>query len=200
MSSTHQVAVWESDDIEDHCALIARQVDRSLADPETRKLAVKIAGHRPDGFVLEDGRQIPIVKAWGLSLYLPDVGAGACAPKDDKCEVQAVWNFLVANVRYVLDPDGFDLFCTVGKTLEAGAGDCDDFTICFAALLRSLGFANVFARVVSTNGKRWEHVYTMVALPKSGRPRKLVALDPTVSGAVPGWEYDKITHRVDYKL
>ena len=516
-----QVAVWESNDLEDHCALIARQVDRSLQDPETRKLAVKIAGHRPDGYVREGGVDVPIVNAWGMSLYLPDTGAGPCAPKNDAGEVQAVWNFIVANVRYVLDPDGYDLFCTVKKTLEAGAGDCfpvetlvlhesgemgpigdvrvgdrihdgegfvdvlktwerttkqvhavglnnnstlrlspehrvlrvpradytnpstgavlrgrvpgtcvmaeearveslalnddllqprafaagrqhldpdiaflvgaylaegwvtgdrlhiagianskgvrelveqlytrlglpftathkdirarvadvpvlaslglgrvaavkhlphvdwdnetaaaivlgmemgdggwstsgknmvystisrelalqyrvlkrqlgfsasmrclvnhggagqnpvyrvtvrvdnqlkpwarvrslaveseehecvdittatgrvylpeadvivhncDDMTICFGALLRALGFGSVMARVVSTNGKRWEHVYAVVALPKTGRPKRLVPLDPTVSGAVPGWEYKKITHRADYKL
>lgn len=122
--SKANVTVWESDDLEDHCALIARQVDRSLMDPETRKLAVKIAGHKPDGFVTEKGRRIPVVTAWGHDYYLPDMGADPCAAKDDACEVQAVWNFLVANVRYVLDPDGYDLFCTLQRTLEAGAGDC----------------------------------------------------------------------------
>lgn len=195
-----RTTVWESEDLADHCQLIARQVQKSLEDPETRKLAVKIAGHRPDGYINENGVAVPIVEAWGLQLYLPPVGASPCAAQNDKCEVQAVWNFLVANVRYVLDPDGYDLFCTLQRTLEAGAADCDDSTIAFAALLRALGFASVFARVVSTGGKRWEHVYPVVGLPKSGPIRRMVPLDVTVAGSVPGWQYDRISHRVDYKL
>lgn len=195
------VGVWESEDIEDHCALIAKQVDKSLADPETRKLAVKIVGHRPDGFMVDGRKRVPMVEAWGMKLFLPDPGKRApCAAKDDRCEIEAIWNFLVANVRYVLDPDGFDLFCTLRRTLEAGGGDCDDFTISFAALLRAVGFGYVAARVVSTNANRWEHVYSVVALPKTGRPQRIIALDPTVRGAVPGWEYPHITHKYDYKL
>ena len=123
-SNQARTTVWESEDLADHCQLIARQVQKSLEDPETRKLAVKIAGHRPDSYINENGVAVPIVEAWGLQLYLPPVGASPCAAQNDACEVQAVWNFLVANVRYVLDPDGYDLFCTLRRTLEAGAGDC----------------------------------------------------------------------------
>lgn len=195
-----EVAVWEADNIEDHMSLIKRQVDRSLKDPETRRLAVKIVGGNADGVVVEDGQEIPIVNAWGIGLYLPAMGQADCPGKDAVCEIESIWNFVVANVRYVLDPDGYDLFCTVEKTLDAGAGDCDDMVICFGALLRALGFQNVFARVVSTDGERFVHVYTMVGLPKSGRAKKMISLDPTVKGAVPGWEYRKITHRMDYKL
>jgi hypothetical protein len=195
-----EVAVWEADNIEDHLSLIKRQVDRSLADPETRRLAVKIAGGNPDDVIVEDGVEVPIVNAWGMGLYLPISSWSDCSPKDAMCEIEAVWNFVVANIRYVLDPDGFDLFSTLKLTLDAGAGDCDDMVIAFGALLRALGFQNVFCRVVSTNNERWEHVYTMVGLPKTGRSKKMISLDPTVKGAVPGWEYKKITHRLDYKL
>lgn len=199
-SNQARTTVWESEDLADHCQLIARQVQKSLEDPETRKLAVKIAGHRPDSYINENGVAVPIVEAWGLQLYLPPVGASPCAAQNDVCEIQAVWNFLVANVRYVLDPDGYDLFCTLRRTLEAGSGDCDDMCIAFASLLRALGFANVFARVVSTDGKRWAHVYPVVALPKSGSIRRIVPLDITVAGSVPGWQFKGISHQADYKL
>lgn len=189
------VAFWETNNLDEHVALIARQIQRSLDDPETRKLAVKIVSSRPDD---ERGGKL-IVTAWGKPHYLPQIEA--CAPQSDECESTLLWNFLVQNVRYVLDPDGYDLFSTVKHTLAVGGGDCDDMVIVLAALHRALGFRNLRARVVSAKGEAWEHVYLMVGFPKAAStPTKWVALDPTVKGATPGWEYKGATHRVDYTL
>lgn len=192
-----EVAYWETNNLDEHVALIARQVERSLADPETRRLAVKLVSGRPDG--MRDGK--PYVLAWGRPYWMPHVPP--CATRSDECEIITVWNFVVLNVRYVLDPDGYDLFSTTRYTLEAGGGDCDDMVIVLASLLRALGFRDVRARVVSTNSRAWEHVYAMVGLPKSNSVRgrgQLLALDPTVKGATPGWEYGGSTHKVDYRL
>ena len=57
-----------------------------------------------------------------------------------------------------------------------------------------------YAVVVSTDGKRWAHVYPVVALPKSGSIRRIVPLDITVAGSVPGWQFKGISHQADYKL
>ena len=190
-----EVAYWESNSLDEHVALIARQVNRSLDDPETRRLAVKIVSGRPDG----ESKGRLTVDAWGKTFWMPQVEA--CAPQNDECESTLLWNFVVLNVRYVLDPDGYDLFSTLKHTLLTGGGDCDDMVIALAALHRSLGWRSVRARVVSTKGSHWEHVYTMVGLPKANAtPTRWVALDPTVKGAKPGWEYGSSTHRVDYDL
>jgi len=188
-----QVDFWESHDLDDHVALIKRQVDRSLRDPETRRLAVKIASSKPD-YVARDGT--PLVRAWDGEYVIKE--QPPCAMKDGKCEIAAIWNFGVLNVRYVLDPDGFDLFCTVRETLEAGGGDCDDTTVLYGALLRALGF-RMRARIVSVSGTHWEHVYPVVGFPKE-RPTQWLPLDATVQGAVPGWEYEGIVRYQDFKL
>lgn len=189
-----EVAYWETNNLDEHVALIARQVDRSLDDPETRKLAVKLVSGRPDG--MKDGK--PYVLAWGKPYWMPHVPP--CATQSNECEITVCWNFVVLNVRYVLDPDGYDLFSTLKHTLESGGGDCDDMVIALAALLRALGFRDVRARVIATSATVWEHVYTMVRTMKGGTGGRLLALDPTVKGALPGWEYERSTHRVDYAL
>jgi hypothetical protein len=182
--------MWETENLDEHVALIKRQVDRSLEDDETIQLARKIVSGNADGE--ERGRRF--VRAWGKKLTLPPAQCPMRTPDTEeavaRCEMTAIWNFGVANVRYVEDPDGYDLFGTVRYILEAGAGDCDDSTILYAALHKAVGFRNVRARVVSTDGKFWEHVYVRIGVPKS-RARELVALDPTVKGAVPGWEYPR---------
>jgi hypothetical protein len=188
-----EVAYWESNNLDEHVALIARQVQRGLDDPETRRLAVKLVSGRADGE--RDGK--PTVTAWGREYWMPRVDV--CVQGNAECEVTVLWNFVVMNVRYVLDPDGYDLFATLKHTLEVGGGDCDDMVIALATLHRALGFANVRARVVSTNAQAWEHVYLMVGLPKTS-PSRFIALDPTVKGAKPGWEYPSSTNKVDYKL
>ncbi len=116
------VRVYESDSIEDHMGLIQERVEKSLKDRETVRLAKKIAAQTPDGFKVLDGMEVPIVRAWGLDLLLPLSGGSDCG--DGSCTVNDIWNFVVANVRYELDPDGYDLFCTTERTLDAGAGDC----------------------------------------------------------------------------
>lgn len=71
-----------------------------------------------------------------------------------------------------------------------GAGDCDDATILVVALHKAAGFRNCRARIVSTDGEYWAHVYGIVGMPRT-QSRELVAFDPTVKGAVPGWEYPR---------
>lgn len=178
------VAIWETNNLEDHMSLMRRQVRRSLDDPETHRLARAVAR----GLTTK-------VDAWGKSYRLTK---RTCAAGDDCGDIAQVWNFAVLNVRYVKDPDDYDLFCTVKHTLEDGVADCDDYTILIGALLKSLGFQDVRARVVSVDGRRWAHVYNMVGAYRSGGP--LVALDPTVKDATPGWEYDKAKKKRDFKL
>lgn len=88
---------------------------------------------------------------------------------------------------------------TLRDVKTMGAGDCDDACVLLASLLKAVGFRNVRARIVSTDAEYWEHVYTMVGVPKT-QSSQLLALDPTVNGAVPGWEYGRARAVQDFIL
>lgn len=189
-----ETAFWESRSIDEHAGLIARQARRSLADPATYALS--------DAIVAAPFERKTRVSAWGRSYSF-----NACARHDlvlppfaqfDKRAGKALantWNFLVENVLFRDDPPGYDQFSTLRYTLEAGFGDCDDYTIAFAALLIPQGF-QVHARVVSIDGQYWAHVYPRVRHGSSG----WVALDPTVRGSTPGWEFSKSRAVIDFDL
>ena len=194
-----EIVFWETDSLDEHVALIKRQLQRSVRDPELRKLVLKIISGRADDYIEDPktGQRIPIAVAWGEAFRLPLINA--CTMKDATCESQALWDFVVLNMRYVLDPDGADFFATAKYNLLANGGDCDDYVITLGAMHKLLGFSDVRARIVSTNGKRWEHIYLLVGLPKLN-PTMLVPLDPTVKNVVPGWQYTRVSNFIDYKL
>jgi len=192
-TSAPPVEYWETDSLADHVSLIQRQCARSVRDAETRKLASRIANGVPDGHA--DG--IPYVKAWDQRYRLPHTRP--CAIGSDACESQSLWDFWILNVRYTPDPAGYDFFATLRYTLEAGGGDCDDSVIGLGALHKALGF-QVRARVISTSGTYWEHIYLLVGFPRHGRVKKWVPLDPTVKGAVPGWQFRRPKKVEDFVL
>lgn len=216
---------WETSSLEEHVALIDRQVKRSVEDPDLRTLARKIIQGRPDG-VKRGGS--PYVKAWGNLYTFPSCPEAPALNdmQDAQIAVYRIWNFVVLNWTYLPDPPSFDLFSSARYGLDAkasaklleselknepsdevkreirehivklrgvttmGAEDCDGVVIILASLLKAVGFRQVRARVVSTSAEFWEHVYTMVGLPMR-QATQLLALDPTVRGAQPGWEYPK---------
>lgn len=180
--------IEQTSSIDDHAALIREQVDRSLVDPATRKLALQIVSAtfttlpdprtaKPTAMVDYHGRWYPLAPP-GQTPH------GACAARDADCEIVAVWNFLVLNCRYTGDLDGYDTYQDLRTTLQGGGGDCDDFTIAFCALLRAVGYSCA-ARVISLNGKHWAHVYPLVQHPGG----YWVSLDATEPGKEPGWEF-----------
>ena len=108
-----------------------------------------------------------------------------CEGRHDLCEINAVWDFVEANIKYVADPRLVDTFQTMRRTLELGFGDCDDMAIADATLLEAIGFKTFF-RVVETKGAgNWNHVYTCVGVPKRAPTSKL-PLDHTLTNAEPG--------------
>jgi hypothetical protein len=186
-------------DLDEHVGIIQQQVERSMMDGESRQLAVKIVSGSYDyERDRRNGEETPVIRAWGRNYVAPP--GKVCAPRDEACEVERVWDFMVLNCRYVYDPTNIDTFATLKETLNAGGGDCDDAVIGFAALLGSIGFP-VIGRVISTkaNPEQWVHIYAMVGLPKDD-PTKWIPLDITVAGVKPGWEFPDIANVRDYKL
>jgi hypothetical protein len=187
-----------TDDLEGHLALVKQQVDRSLLDPETRQLAVKIISGSYDW--TEDprtGRRIQVIEQWGKLFHAPNLQI--CPPKDDACELAFIWTFLVQNMRYTYDPDSADTFVTLKQSLLAGGGDCDDQTIAICSLARAVGFTGCVARVVSTSGEQWEHVYPIVGCPKDN-PQIWIPLDMTVAGKPPGWQVEGVAAHRDFSM
>ena len=56
-------------------------------------------------------------------------------PKDWQREIEALFNFVRNNVRYVRDIHAVETVQTPAKTLEFRAGDCDDMVTLLAAML-----------------------------------------------------------------
>lgn len=185
--------------IEEHVDYIIQVKNKSRNDLELRNLAIKLTS---SSFVWTQdprtGRRTAMVQAWNKWFVAPR--GDICAPRDDICEIIKIWDFVVANVRYVYDPPYVDTFATSKVTLELGGGDCDDFTILFANLLESIGF-HMQARVISTpdDPKNWVHIYPMVGLPKEP-PESWLPLDATVQGYRPGDQWPQIAKYIDFPM
>jgi len=177
---------WETgDDLRVHIDLMRRQVVRSLDDPETRSLAVAITSGAYDSRVdPRTGGSVPVIPFHGrLYRAAPSWQAQICRMRDERCEVNAIWNFVVLNLRYLQDVRGQDTYPSLRAALEAGGDDCDGFCIVFGSLLGAVGY-QVAASVISVEGGTWDHVYACVRLRSGWLP-----LDPTEPGKHPGWEY-----------
>lgn len=59
-------------------------------------------------------------------------------------EVRALSDFVKNRIRYTRDVNGVETVQTPLKTLEYGAGDCDDKATLLAAMLESIGFETRF--------------------------------------------------------
>lgn len=81
-----------------------------------------------------------------------------CAQKDFACEVRQLHAFVRDSIRYVMDVDGVETVQTPQKTLELGAGDCDDKATLLAALLGSIGHPTRFV-AIGFEPQIFSHVY-----------------------------------------
>lgn len=194
-----RTAHYETQNLDQHVALIKRQVDRSMQDGELRQLAVKIVSGTVD-FARDprSGESVPVIRAYGKQFLAPT--GRPCKPRDEQCEIERIWDFVVLNTRYVYDPAEIDTFATAKETLLSGGADCDDATILISGLAGFVGF-RVIARVISTmeNPTSWVHIYPLIGLTKD-EPKIWVPLDMTVAGATPGWEYEGIANYRDFQM
>jgi hypothetical protein len=58
------------------------------------------------------------------------------------CRQLSLLKYVKENFRYVPDPSSFDYFASPQESIELMAGDCDDYTILIASILKAIG-ANV---------------------------------------------------------
>ena len=98
--------------------------------------------------------------------------------KDWDGEVQAVFEWVKANIRYTRDTEGLDTFTEPLKTVSLGVGDCDDMSILLASLLGSIGYPFKL-KVVSMSGIDWDHIFPLVGMPPSA-PKMWIPLDASI--------------------
>ena len=106
--------------------------------------------------------------------------------KDYGGEQRALWSYVKNSIRYVRDIHGVETVQSPLKTLEYGAGDCDDKSTLLAALLESLGHTTRFAAlgfkpgqlchvlVESKLGDRWVPLETTEPVELGWSPPRIV--------------------------
>lgn len=145
------------DDIGQRLQLIAQQVDASQKDPWIRKVALNLVR-----------------------------GAPQHGDEHEDQEIVKTFAFVKQNIEYRQDPRSYDYYATARRTLEMGAGDCDDHTVLLAGLLHNLGFLTG-AKVISPDGYNW-HIYALAGIRSKAQPTAYVTLDTTQPQSFPGWE------------
>ena len=97
-----------------------------------------------------------------------------CKEKDYDCYIDRITSFVKENIKYVNDPPRAEVFQSPLRTLEWGIGDCDDFAVLTASLLRAAGLN---ARpVIKRVNNRWGHVVVEVFHPER---RQWLEIDTT---------------------
>lgn len=145
--------------IEERVASIQALVHKSVQDPEMRKLALKITS--------------------------------SCPERDGDCEARAIYDYVKANVRYSGDiapiqfpngdVEGIDLYQSARRTLEMGAGDCDDQSIVVATLLSLNGITARLRVMKEDKNEDFSHIFPVAGLPKNA-PTAWESLDTTLPG------------------
>lgn len=77
-------------------------------------------------------------------------------------QVAAIWSYVREHWRYVNDPRGREYVATPKESINNNyAGDCDDFAVTLAAMVRAIGGES---RVVFMEGARGGHAYAEVCV------------------------------------
>jgi len=83
-------------------------------------------------------------------------------PKDERSEINALYQFVRDRIRYVKDVKHVETLQTPNQTLKIGQGDCDDKSTLLAALALSIGYAVKF--VVVGEGGNFYHVFPEILI------------------------------------
>lgn len=93
------------------------------------------------------------------------------APIEDKYkEAQAIFDWVVTNIRYVRDPIIAEFIMHPLRLMEIGSGDCDDLSILIASLAEAIGIQSRFVAIRTTKDSitgqpgPYTHVYVELLL------------------------------------
>lgn len=99
-----------------------------------------------------------------------------CPPKDDTCEVESLWRWVLTNIRYLKDIAGVETVHPPWKVLEQRYGDCDDSCTLLATFLETIGYKT---RFVALGYEFGQFVHVIIEVRWSASPTGWKALDPT---------------------
>lgn len=103
------------------------------------------------------------------------------AQRDWRNEVRALQEWVRDQISYRMDPDDLELVQTPEKTLEFGAGDCDDKATLLASMLLAIGHPARFC-AAAIEGDQFSHV-----LVQSKVADAWIMLETIIPGAPMGW-------------
>ena len=93
--------------------------------------------------------------------------------RNDYETARNVWAYVKGNVRYRADRPGHERIKSPAALFDSKVGDCKSFSIAEAALLRALGFKNVYYRFAAYTPGDFTHVYVVL----KPRGREEIILD-----------------------
>lgn len=130
----------------------------------------------------------------GLALQL----TAQCPPSNQRggymAQMRCLHAFVRDAIRYVSDPDEFELVQSPEKTLEYRAGDCDDKATLLAALLKSLAHPARFV-AIGRNGEPFSHVLVETKVKNTGLEMRDWCPLETIIPVEPGWYPGDVTSR-----
>ena len=163
-----------------------------LGDPKSKVHRVKNIDQRVSHIVqmIQKGRQDPRVRRIAVQQVSKKCGKTWCIPERDyQGEINALFNHVRRNVRYVRDSYAMDQFQHPVRTFEFAGGDCDDYSITLGSLLQSIGYPVKLRVIQTTDAPDFSHIYLLVGSPPGNR-RKYISLDASVAKPA-GWEAPK---------
>ena len=119
---------------------------------------------------------------------------GGCPGRDFRCEVDAVWNWVRENIRFVRDIHGVETLQSFRRTIELGIGDCDDQSVAISSILEAGGHPTRFVAMGFRPGQ-FSHVFTETRLGD-----RWISLETTVPGAHIGWYPRGVESRMIQKI
>lgn len=115
----------------------------------------------------------------------------SCGHKDYECYARKCYDFCATKIKYAYDPVNVELIEAPERILESKIADCDSICVLLASMCENIGLPCKFVTIKAdpANPNEFSHVYTMVGIPqKNGKPRKWIAMDPTMPQKGFGWE------------
>lgn len=110
--------------------------------------------------------------------------------KDYHAEIKTLFDYVQKRIRYVKDINGVETLQTPIKTLEYGAGDCDDKSMLLAALVESLGHQTRF-RAIGMRPGQLSHVSVEALI--NGQWVNLETTEPVAMGWAPPYIAEEMT-------
>lgn len=169
-------------DVSDHTPVFAftRVLTPGYETPDTLRAMKAFARH-----ALRSPTQTVRETTLGCISQLPE--------RSWRWEIMACHQFVRDRIKYVRDPDGFELVQTPEKTLHYGVGDCDDKSTLLASMLLSIGHPCRFV-AVGFRGEEYSHVFVEAKLGE-----RWWALE-TILPVEAGWEPPDSTSRLTYNV